>query len=92
MNKALLYLFSASILAACSSTNQPQPPKTMKFNTCSQAKILLKSNHKKIEQAFADNDANMIGNLELQNRNIVRSNMQCFPKLEKIYSILEKTA
>ena len=83
MKKLLICLFSAGVLAACSSNNEPRKSSTLVLDNCSDAKALVKSNHQKIEQAFADNDANTIGTLELQNRSIIRNNISCFPNIEK---------
>lgn len=82
MHKLLISLLGAGILAACSSTNPPSQPQ-MASGDCSNVKAQVKTNHAKIAHAFAHRDANTIGTLELQNRDIVHANMKCFPNLEK---------
>jgi len=77
MKKLLVSILLAFALAACSSNKAPE------LETCQDARDLVKKNHHKIRKAFANNDANTIGKLELQNRDIIRENMECFPKAEE---------
>ena len=83
MKKLLISLLFASTVIACSTNNSQLQPAQIVLDNCSDARDLVKSNHEKIKLAFADNDAYNIGALELENRSIVHSNLDCFPKFEK---------
>lgn len=90
MRKLLVILLGAGALAACSSTNTPQPQSNVVYNNCSDAKAQVRSNHEQISQAFAHRDADTIGTLELQNWDIVHANMKCFPNVQKQMKYWEK--
>lgn len=83
MRKLLLAILCTGGLVACSSNSEPPKQNTIVLQNCNDAHNLVKSNGVKIGQAFAARDANTIGALELQNRDIVDLNPQCFPKLQK---------
>lgn len=84
MCKILLFSFCLMVLAACSSEKAPVAPKEIVLENCSDARDFAYSNHQKIEEAFANNDANTIGSLELENRALINSNPECFPKEQEI--------
>lgn len=90
MKKLLLIMLGAGMLAACSSTDQPQPNSNQVYTDCKEAKALVKSNNQKINLAFANRDANSIGTYELENRDIVHANMACFPNVKKQIEYWEK--
>lgn len=89
MKKLLVLLLGASaLLAACSSTSAPaQTPvvhsATVVLTTCEDLQGFVEDNRDQIKQAFANNDAYTIGALELQNRAVIQSNLDCFPKIKE---------
>lgn len=93
MKKVLISLLFASSLIACSTFNEETPPQqrtVVVVSGCDDIRDLVENNHQNIKKAFANNDANTIGKLELENRAIIKSNMECFPKMKERMAEWEK--
>ena len=63
------------------STGKPanNPTKNPK---CDAARTQIKANHEKIIAAFKSENACQLGKLQLQNRKIIKDNIDCFPQMK----------
>lgn len=57
---------------------------------CMQYHKQMKANHQAIDVAYHNNDACTMGKLMIQNRQMFESHPDCFPKMEKMMSKMEK--
>ena len=57
---------------------------------CQVLRKQIKENHENIDKAYHTNDACTMGKLMIQNRQVIESNMACFPKLEEMMAKRQK--